>query len=396
MRSILFGAAVSTAACTFTACDMEGEEAVAPQATMQARSVDNAVIPGKYIVVFKQDGVRLSASATYAQRVDAAREIGQELLADNGAAGAAIEQAYGKAIVGVAVRLSGSQAERLRQDARVAYVEQDRIITLGKPTFGGGTTAPQETPWGVARVGYASGAGKTAWIIDTGIDLDHPDLKVDLSRSKTFVSTGKDAKSADDGNGHGTHVAGTVAAVNNDKGVIGVAYDATVVAVKVLNSQGSGSYSDVIAGIDYVAANGETGDVANMSLGGPVSQALDEAVLSAAGNGIRFALAAGNDGADANNTSPARVNHANVYTVSAMDSKDGFASFSNYGNPPIEYAAPGVGVKSTWKGGGYNTISGTSMAAPHVAGLLLVGITSDGTVLNDPDGNPDPIAHIAQ
>lgn len=79
-----------------------------------------------------------------------------------------------------------------------------------------------------------------------------------------------------------------------------------------------------------------------------------------------------------------------------MDSKDGFASFSNYGNPPIEYAAPGVGVKSTWKDGGYNTISGTSMAAPHVAGLLLLGITSDGTVLNDPDGNPDPIAHIAQ
>lgn len=316
MRSILFGAAVSTAACTFTACDMEGEEAVAPQETMRALSVDNAAIPGKYIVVFKQNGLRLAASATYAQRVDAVRGIGQELLADNGAAGAAIEQAYGKAIVGVSVRLSGSQAERLRQDPRVAYVEQDRIITLGKPTSGGGgTTAPQETPWGVARVGYASGAGKTAWIIDTGIDLDHPDLKVDLSRSKTFVSTGKDARSADDGNGHGTHVAGTVAAVNNDTGVIGVAYDATVVAVKVLNSQGSGSYSDVIAGVDYVAAIGVAGDVANMSLGGPVSQALDDAVLSAAGNGIRFALAAGNDGADANNTSPARVNHANVYTV---------------------------------------------------------------------------------
>ena len=166
------------------------------------------------------------------------------------------------------------------------------------------------------------------------------------------------------------------------------------VAVKVLDARGSGAYSGVIAGVDYVAANGKSGDVANMSLGGPVSKALDDAVLAAAAKGIKFALAAGNESTDANNSSPAHVNHSNVYTVSAMNNTDTFASFSNYGNPPVDYCAPGVGIKSTWKDGAYNTISGTSMASPHVAGLLLLGnIATDGYVKGDPDNNADPIAH---
>ncbi len=129
-----------------------------------------------------------------------------------------------------------------------------------------------------------------------------------------------------------------------------------------------------------------------MSLGGPTSQALDDAVLAASSNGIWFSLAAGNSSEDANNSSPARVNGTYIVTISAMDSNDNWASFSNYGNPPIDYAAPGVSVTSTWKDGGYNTISGTSMAAPHAAGVLLLGSAStNGTVNGDPDGNPDPI-----
>jgi subtilisin family serine protease len=130
-----------------------------------------------------------------------------------------------------------------------------------------------------------------------------------------------------------------------------------------------------------------------MSLGGGVSDALDLAVLNASGK-VEFALAAGNEADDANNHSPARVNGPNIYTVSAMWDGDRWVSFSNYGNPPVDYCAPGVYIYSTYKDGGYATLSGTSMAAPHVAGLLLLGrIHTDGYVTGDPDGNADPIAH---
>jgi subtilisin family serine protease len=229
--------------------------------------------------------------------------------------------------------------------------------------------------------------------------LDHPDLNVDVDRSAVFLSKGPGSGTPDDGNGHGSHVAGTIGALDNDIDVVGVAAGASVVAVKVLDDRGSGSYSGVIDGVDYVAANGSSGDVANMSLGGPTSDALDSAVRNAADQGIYFSLAAGNSSEDANNSSPARVEYTNVWTVSASDDTDTFASFSNFSgptDPPIEFAAPGVSVLSTWKDGGTNTISGTSMAAPHVAGVLLLtggSPTSDGTVSNDPDGDPDPIAH---
>jgi len=395
MRSVLFGTAMAATACTFTACDNESIDPAATQAVSQDETENGALIPGQYIVVFSQGGnLRLDANATYAQRVEAVRQVGSNILSENGIQGATIEQAYGKAITGMAARISAAEAAKLAQDPRVAYVEQDRVVALGKPSGGGTTAAAQTTPWGIARVGKASGVGKTAWIIDTGIDLDHPDLTVNTSRSRTFITSGRDSRSADDGNGHGSHVAGTIAAKNNTVGVVGVAYGATVVAVKVLDSSGSGAYSGVIAGVDYVASSATSGDVANMSLGGPISKALDDAIINAANKGVKFALAAGNESTNASNSSPAHINHANVYTVSAMDNTDTFAYFSNYGNPPVDYCAPGVNILSTWKGGGYNTISGTSMASPHMAGLLLLGaVTTSGSVKNDPDGNPDPIAH---
>lgn len=131
-----------------------------------------------------------------------------------------------------------------------------------------------------------------------------------------------------------------------------------MIPVKVLGSRGSGSYSGVISGVDHVVANGTSGDIANMSLGGPVSDALDTAVQNAASKGIKFVLAAGNDSDDANNYSPARAEGINIYTISAMDVNDYFAPFSNYANPPVDYCAPGVSIKSTGKDGGYHTISG--------------------------------------
>ena len=205
---------------------------------------------------------------------------------------------------------------------------------------------------------------------------------MDAASGWNAFSRGKDGSSLDDGNGHGTHVAGTIAAIDNNVGVIGVAAGATVVPVKVLDSRGSGSYSGVIGGVDFVAANGSSGDVANMSLGGPKSTALNNAVVAASSK-VKFILAAGNESQNANNVSPASANGANIYTISAMSNGDNWASFSNYANPPVDYCAPGVGIESSWKDGGYRTISGTSMAAPHAA--------TNGTVNGDPDGDADPI-----
>ena len=287
--------------------------------------------------------------------------------------------------------------ERLQSilsDPRVEIVERDYIVQLDVPREtarpGGGGGGGQSTPWGITRVGGAGdGTGKTAWIIDTGIDLGHADLNTSRACHAYFTGT-----SPQDGNGHGTHVAGTVAAKNNTQDVVGVAANAYVCAVRVLGNSGSGSYSGIIAGVNYVAANGGSGDVANMSLGGSGSNAtLEKAVSDAAQGGIKFVIAAGNSGANANNYTPARVNGSNIYTISATASNDCMASWSNYGNPPVDYAAPGVSIVSTRKGGGTTSMSGTSMAAPHVAGILLLGgVRANGSASCDPDGNPDPIA----
>ncbi|SNR33882.1 S8 family serine peptidase [Hymenobacter mucosus] len=395
----LLSASAIAASATFTACS---EDAVQPAESTVAQSSSEAksegdVIAGQYIVVLKDGAVGLSGSESYSEKVRKVKEVGQGILKARGANAQALGYAYGHALKGFSAALSAAEANQLRADERVAYVEQDRVISLGKPA-GGGTTQPaQTTPYGITRVGTADGTGKTAWVIDTGIDLDHPDLNVDVTRSKSFLTSGANYASPDDGNGHGTHVAGTIGAKNNTIGVVGVAANATVVAVRVLDSRGSGSNSGVIAGVDYVGANGKAGDVANMSLGGGVSQALDDAVLRASAGGVLFALAAGNETDNANNHSPARVNGANIYTISAMNSTDTWASFSNYGNPPVDYCMPGVSIQSTWLNGGYNTISGTSMATPHMAGVLLIkgkSFTTSGTVKSDPDGNADPIAHL--
>ncbi len=345
----------------------------APETPVAARS-ENAPV---YLVTF-HDGVDVSSAAS-------------ELARGNGFA---IRHLRQHAARGFSAVIPEARIAAVRSDPRVRLVERDGPVQLIHPVEGlarpgGGGGGSQATPWGIARVGGAGdGTGKTAWIIDSGIDLAHQDLNTSRACHTYFAGT-----SPSDGNGHGTHVAGTIAAKNNGVDVVGVAANAFVCSVRVLGNSGSGSWEGVVNGVNYVAANGGSGDVANMSLGGSGSNAtLELAIQTAASKGIKFVLAAGNEGVAASTTTPSRVNGLNVYTISATDVNDCMPSWSNWGNPPVDYAAPGVSILSTRKGGGTTTMSGTSMAAPHAAGVLLLGAArSSGSAKCDRDATPDPI-----
>ena len=307
-----------------------------------------------------------------------------------------LKHVYANSIKGFTINMPCSAASKaFGKHVDVDSLTPDSVISISRGKPGGGGGGAQQISYGTARVGGPlDGTGYTAWVIDSGVDLDHPDLNVDASRGFTSINNG----GMDDQNGHGTHVAGTIGAIDNSIGSLGVAPNTTIVPVRVLDRRGSGSTSGVIAGVDFVGANANSGDCANMSLGGGVSQVLDDAVKAAASaSGAFFVLAAGNDGDNANNHSPARANGPRVFTISAIDSNDNMPSWSNYGNPPVDYAAPGVGIFSLWKNGGTNTISGPSMASPHACAVIMLdngNPSTDGTAGNDPDGNPDSIISL--
>ena len=272
--------------------------------------------------------------------------------------------------------LSPEGARAMARRAGVLRVEEDAMV------YADGTPASQVTvqaagqtlPWGVDRIdadltwSVSKGTGIKVAVIDTGIDLRHPDLQANIRGGVNIIRPGR---SAADDNGHGTHVAGTIAALNNGIGVIGVAPEAQLYAVKVLDRNGSGFLSNVIAGIKWAITNHM--QVINMSLGTSSDiQSLHDAVDAAYAAGIVVVAAAGNSGG----TSPAdTVNYparySSVIAVAATDSTDVRPSWSSEG-PEVELAAPGVNIYSTWPGGGYATISGTSMATPHVAGTAAL------------------------
>ncbi|WP_234735400.1 S8 family peptidase [Tellurirhabdus bombi] len=351
----------------------------------------------KYIVSFKSDADMArylpEDNSDYEARSQRMRTLISRLIGVDIAAKS--DEVYTTALKGFSAELSDYDLQVLQKFSLIESIEPDQEVSLVVPNQVSSMAVGQAqvVPWGITRVGgpRTYTGSKKVWIIDTGVLLTHPDLNVNTSLSKGFIGN----SSGNDGNGHGTHVAGTIGARNNTIGVVGVAPGVQVVAVKVLSDAGSGSNATVIAGIDYVAATAASGDVANMSLGGGVSTTLDNAVKNAANRGIKFAVAAGNERSRATTSSPARVDHANVVTVSAHDINNRFASFSNYGNPPIDWCAPGVNIESTWLGNNYNTISGTSMATPHVAGILLFGTPlSRGTVTGDRDTTPDKLAKL--
>jgi len=392
------GMAVSS---LFLSCEAE-EQITETQNLKNDSSVlqesQSQAISGQYIVTLNEAASKsIKNDNSYKGRLANVNAFVNEVIAAPHMKSTSVKQVYGFAMTGFTATLSPEQLKSLQSDSRVASVEPDVMVKLSvaKEETTAMTFVAQNTPYGITRVnGGVDGTGKTAWIIDSGIDLDHPDLNVDVDRSKSFVPG---EPSPDDQNGHGSHVAGTVAAIDNGIGVIGVASNAKVVALKVLGADGSGATSGIIAALDYVAAVGEPGDAANMSLGPAVpilgiNSALDNATTRVGAKGIGVAIAAGNSTSIANLYSPARASGENVYTVSAMDSNDQFAYFSNFGSV-VDYCAPGVSVYSTSMQGGYATLSGTSMAAPHVCGLLLLGdLRTDGNVFLDPDFNPDPIA----
>ena len=320
------------------------------------------IIDEQYIVVYKS-----SSSDTLTTTLQKTSEISRNILERNKIRSSAIKRIFQGKPGGFVAHLSTDEAGRLKKDPTIEIIEPDRVVALSTCFT---VAEPRLVTWNVKRTGFGDGTGKTAWIIDTGIDFDHPDLTVDQARSRSFIDS---ILSADDDNGHGTHIAGVIGAKNNGIGVMGVAAGATLVSLKALNKDGSGELSAIIEALGYVSANGHAGDVVNLSIGeDDVSTILDEQVKNTAAHGIYVAIAAGNDKEFAANFSPGRANGKNIYTVSAIDSLDNFASFSNYGNEVIDYAAPGVRILSTYLGGRYAYMSGTSMASPHVAGLLLL------------------------
>ncbi|MFZ2969966.1 MAG: S8 family peptidase [Minisyncoccia bacterium] len=325
-------------------------------------------------------------------------------------------QTYKHVMKGFAASIPDSELAHIKSDPRVKFVSEDRVVHAydvsetrnGVSNAGrtGSAQPAQVIPTGVNRIDAESlgnkGAGVVVAVIDTGIDTSHRDLLGQVIGGIN-CSTGKPSNYKD-GNGHGTHVAGTIAALNNSIGVVGVAPQAKLLAVRVLDNYGSGTWSSVICGIDWVTANASAKNikVANMSLGGTGlsdnncgntnGDALHRAICRSRDAGVTYVVAAGNEGENANLHVPSAYDDA-VITVSALADSDGlaggiggslsgwnypddtFADFSNYG-AVVDIGAPGVNIRSTWKGGTYNTISGTSMASPHVAGVAALYIAN--------------------
>jgi subtilisin family serine protease len=340
-------------ACSYepTAEELAQESAVElGTSTKFLKSAD--AIPGQYIVVLKDAEVS-------AGRVP---EVAQSLATRHGAS---VTQTYAHALRGFAMKANEAAARALAHNPQVAYVEEDGLVTTtglqGSPTWGLDRIDQSDLPLNSQYRYGKTGSGVHAYIIDTGISTSHSDFGGRASGSFTSIS---DGNGTNDCNGHGTHVAGTVGSAT-----YGVAKGVTLHGVRVLGCDGSGTTAGVISGVEWVTANHVKPAVANMSLGGGLSTSLNTAVSNSITAGVVYAVAAGNNGADACSYSPASASTA--LTVGATSSADAKASWSNYGSC-LDLFAPGVSILSTSSSGGTTTMSGTSMASPHVAGAAAL------------------------
>lgn len=347
--------AISLAALVFTA--VHGQNG---QKFRRVRA--DKKIANQYIVVLKDDvGDVESEALRLARDFDGDRSGGFT---------------YDRAIKGFSVRMNEQKALRLADDPRVAFVEEDGVVSIDTTQTG--------ATWGIDRIDQrdlplnstytynATGSGVKAYIIDTGIRATHTQFAGRVISGFTAIN---DGLGTNDGNGHGTHVSGTVGGTT-----YGVAKNVTLVAVRVLDSSGSGTNSGVIAGINFVASDHQAGQpaVANMSLGGGASSAVDSAVATAVSDGVTFAVAAGNDNLDACGSSPAR--EPSAITVGSTTTTDARSSFSNFGTC-VDIFAPGSSITSSWNTSdtATNTISGTSMATPHVTGVAALFLETNPT-----------------
>jgi subtilisin family serine protease len=332
-------------------------------------------IPNNYIVVLDQDAV--GAAADFGR---AAADADQAILKTRTGR---IKHVYAHALVGFSAEMSEEDAIALSNDPDVLFVEEDQemeiVVTQNNATWGLDRIDQANLPLSTTYTYTSTGSGVTAYIIDTGIRTTHTQFG---GRAVVGFDAIGDGRNGQDCNGHGTHVSGTVGG-----STYGVAKAVRLVAVRVLNCSGSGSNSGVIAGVNFVTSNHVAGTraVANMSLGGGVSTALDTAVRNSIADGVTYAIAAGNANQNAANSSPARV--AEAITVGSSTRTDARSSFSNFGSV-VDVFAPGSSITSAWATSdtATNTISGTSMATPHVAGvaarILQSGFVSPATVRN--------------
>ena len=328
------------------------EQTVAPLLAVGQQSA-----PDRYIVIFKSNVADVSGETDRVTRGSGSRVL----------------FTYDRAIKGFAASIPAAALEGIRRNPNVSYVEADGIATVnvdqaGPPSWGIDRVDERDLPLdNIYHYDY-TGSNVHAYIVDTGIWPDHEQYKGRVTSGYDFIDNDNDTM---DCHGHGTHVSGTVGGTTT-----GIAKQVQLVGVRVLNCQGSGSWSQVIAGINWVANNAIKPAVANMSLGGGFSQSVNDAVTGAVAAGVTFAIAAGNSNADACSFSPASA--PNAVTVGATTSTDARSSFSNYGSC-VDIFAPGSGIVSSVMSGGYESWSGTSMATPHVAGAAALLLSANPT-----------------